>query len=172
MEGIVLFEASGDDNNQDNHHEQTLWCLHDDCLESVEPFHDAASLGAHTNASHPRSFTDTCNLGRTTFPLRPAPSVFDDTLTSWDEDGLEALLDEMNRGAEDYVLHDGPPYANGHLHLGHALNKVMKDAMCKFQRQQGKHCVLRPGWDCHGLPVELAVCKALENDYVQGMSRA
>lgn len=82
---------------------------------------------------------------------------------------LEPAFDKMNAHAEEFCLHDGPPYANGHLHLGHALNKVLKDAVCKSQRLMGKHSVLRPGWDCHGLPIELAVEKALEGREVSGL---
>lgn len=68
---------------------------------------------------------------------------------------------DLNTGSEKWTLHDGPPFANGHLHVGHALNKVLKDSLSKFHRSNGKHVDLVVGWDCHGLPVEYAV--TLEN---------
>ncbi len=60
-----------------------------------------------------------------------------------------------------YVLHDGPPYANGHIHIGHALNKILKDFVLKVKRMEGFHAPYVPGWDCHGLPIELQVEKNL-----------
>ncbi len=68
-----------------------------------------------------------------------------------------------HKGAEKFILHDGPPYANGHIHIGHAYNKILKDIVCKSQRMMGKHVPVTPGWDCHGLPIEFKVAKKIQN---------
>ena len=68
---------------------------------------------------------------------------------------------EISKGKEQFVLHDGPPYANGHLHIGHALNKILKDVINRSQQMLGKDAHYIPGWDCHGLPIEWKV----EEDY-------
>ena len=64
-----------------------------------------------------------------------------------------------HEGKEKFILHDGPPYANGHIHIGHAYNKILKDIVAKSQRMMGKHVPVTPGWDCHGLPIEFKVSK-------------
>ncbi|KAI9706684.1 MAG: isoleucine-tRNA ligase [Candelina mexicana] len=105
-----------------------------------------------------KSWSSTLQLPKSTFPPRPSATEkalylerCSDDLYSWQR---------RERPAENtFVLHDGPPYANGSLHLGHALNKVLKDIICRFQLSQGKRVDYVPGWDCHGLPIEL---KALE----------
>ena len=71
--------------------------------------------------------------------------------------GLYDRLREASRGREKFVLHDGPPYANGDLHLGHALNKILKDVINRAQQMSGKDAPYVPGWDCHGLPIEWIV---------------
>lgn len=104
------------------------------------------------------SFKDTLNLPRTEFPIRSNPKI-DDTamLERWEKDEIYKKSFEVNSGQEKYILHDGPPYANGHIHLGHAYNKILKDIVCKSQRMFGKHVPVTPGWDCHGLPIEQKV---------------
>ena len=77
-----------------------------------------------------------------------------DTLELWKGLDLYARLREASKGKEKFVLHDGPPYANGHLHLGTALNKILKDVICRSQQMLGKDANYVPGWDCHGLPIE------------------
>jgi isoleucyl-tRNA synthetase len=75
-------------------------------------------------------------------------------LARWEEMGLYRRLREASRGHEKFVLHDGPPYANGEIHLGTALNKVLKDVVNRAQQMLGKDAPFVPGWDCHGLPIE------------------
>ena len=75
-------------------------------------------------------------------------------LESWQKIDLYNKLREARRGAEKFILHDGPPYANGQLHIGHALNKILKDVVNRSQSMLGKDANYVPGWDCHGLPIE------------------
>ena len=65
------------------------------------------------------------------------------------------------QGSPVYAFHDGPPYANGHIHYGHILNKILKDSVCKYRTMAGRYVEYKPGWDCHGLPIELAVMREL-----------
>lgn len=104
------------------------------------------------------SFKDTLNLPHTDFPIRSNPSVDDAALIErWEREDLALVSTQAHKGAEQFVLHDGPPYANGHIHIGHAYNKILKDIIGKSKRMQGKHAPITPGWDCHGLPIELKV---------------
>ena len=75
-------------------------------------------------------------------------------LAEWEKIGLEQRIRSDRKGKEKFILHDGPPYANGHLHMGHALNKVLKDVINRSQQMLGKDANYVPGWDCHGLPIE------------------
>lgn len=115
---------------------------------------------ADHNQGEKRSFRDTLNLPRTDFPIR-ANAAIDDPLMiqRWDHEHLYKKTYYIHEGNEKFILHDGPPYANGHIHLGTAYNKILKDVMAKSQRMMGKHVPVRPGWDCHGLPIELHVIK-------------
>ncbi|MBE7211360.1 MAG: class I tRNA ligase family protein, partial [Gluconacetobacter diazotrophicus] len=100
-------------------------------------------------------YRDTVFLPRTPFPLRAElPKREPAILRRWAESGLDARLDAAPPDAEPFVLHDGPPYANGHLHIGHALNKILKDVVNRAQRMSGRAVRFVPGWDCHGLPIE------------------
>ena len=104
----------------------------------------------------------TLNLPRTGFPMRAnlqktEPAV----IARWDEMGLYERIRERRAGAPQFVLHDGPPYANGQIHIGHALNKVLKDIIVKSRTMAGFDAPYVPGWDCHGLPIELKVDKEL-----------
>ncbi len=104
------------------------------------------------------SFKDTLNLPRTDFPIRSNPKIDDPEMVKrWQEQSLYKKTFEHNKGKETFILHDGPPYANAHIHLGTALNKILKDIAAKSQRMFGKHVPVTPGWDCHGLPIELKV---------------
>lgn len=106
------------------------------------------------------SFKDTLNLPRTEFPIRAQSSVFDpQMLERWAKEDLSYATFTNNSGRETFILHDGPPYANGNIHIGHAYNKILKDMVTKSQRMMGKHVPVTPGWDCHGLPIELKVSK-------------
>ncbi|HSC24883.1 MAG TPA: isoleucine--tRNA ligase [Candidatus Babeliales bacterium] len=114
-----------------------------------------------------KSFKDTLNLPHTDFPIRSNYKKTDATmLKRWENENLNNRSFEHNKGEEKFILHDGPPYANGHIHIGHAYNKILKDIVCKSQRMMGKHVPVTPGWDCHGLPIEYAVNK--ENPQVKG----
>ncbi len=100
-------------------------------------------------------YRDTLFLPQTDFPMRAGlPKREPDWLARWMEMDLYGQLRTQSKGREKFVLHDGPPYANGHLHIGHALNKVLKDIIIKSQQMMGKDAPYRPGWDCHGLPIE------------------
>ncbi len=104
----------------------------------------------------------TLNLPQTKFKMKASLSQNEPlALKDWDKEGLYAKVQAHTAGRPLYVLHDGPPYANGHLHLGHALNKILKDIILKSKRMAGFHCPYVPGWDCHGLPIEHNVDKEL-----------
>lgn len=114
-----------------------------------------------------KSFKDTLNLPHTDFPIRPNHKEDDPKLLQrWESENLYQRAFNLHKGEEKFILHDGPPYANGHLHLGHAYNKILKDIVTKSQRMMGKHVPVTPGWDCHGLPIEFAVKK--ENPELHG----
>ena len=99
-------------------------------------------------------YKSTLNLPKTDFPMRAGlPKREPDWLARWEQIGVYDRLREKT-GREDFVLHDGPPYANGHLHIGHALNKILKDMVVRSQQMMGKDARYIPGWDCHGLPIE------------------
>ena len=87
-------------------------------------------------------------------------------IARWEQEQLYRKSFECNKGKEKFILHDGPPYANGHIHIGHAYNKILKDIVGKSQRMMGKNVPIIPGWDCHGLPIELKVTQ--ENPGLKG----
>jgi len=104
----------------------------------------------------------TLNLPQTEFKMKANLSQREpEFLKVWEEEGLYEKVQEKTIGRPLYILHDGPPYANGHIHMGHALNKILKDIILKSKRMAGFHCPYVPGWDCHGLPIELNVDKEL-----------
>jgi isoleucyl-tRNA synthetase len=114
-------------------------------------------MAEHTDQNQV-SYKDTLNLPHTDFPIRANPIQTDPGLIMrWQEEGLYQKTFDLNRGNEKFILHDGPPYANGHIHLGHAYNKILKDIILKSKRMTGLHTPCMPGWDCHGLPIELKV---------------
>ncbi|GAB1410016.1 isoleucine--tRNA ligase [Desulfovibrionales bacterium] len=103
-------------------------------------------------------YKKTLNLPATSFPMKASltqnePKILD----HWHQAHAYASMVEANAGQPSYVLHDGPPYANGHIHIGHAMNKVLKDIIVKHRNMNGKQAQYVPGWDCHGLPIELKV---------------
>jgi isoleucyl-tRNA synthetase len=107
-------------------------------------------------------YKDTLNLPRTGFPMKAnLPNREPRMLQFWEERDIYGKMLERNRDLEPFVLHDGPPYANGHIHIGHALNKTLKDIIVKYQSMRGRRAPYVPGWDCHGLPIELEVDKKL-----------
>lgn len=102
-----------------------------------------------------RDYRDTIFLPQTDFPMRAGlPAREPEILARWQKIDLYRRLREDARGRDKYILHDGPPYANGHLHLGHALNKILKDLVTRSKQMTGKDSNYVPGWDCHGLPIE------------------
>ncbi|HEY6000497.1 MAG TPA: isoleucine--tRNA ligase [bacterium] len=107
-------------------------------------------------------YKDTLNLPKTAFPMkadltRREPGM----LEFWEAQGIYGKIREARKGKTQYILHDGPPYANGHIHMGHALNKILKDIVIKSRNLEGMDASYVPGWDCHGLPIELQVDKTL-----------
>ncbi len=104
------------------------------------------------------SFKDTLNLPHTDFPIRPNAAIDDPAMISrWASERLYEKAFYAHEGNKKYVLHMGPPYANGHIHLGHAYTTILKDIMTKGYRMAGFHAPVTPGWDCHGLPTEIKV---------------
>ena len=115
----------------------------------------------------PQDYNATINLPKTDFPMRAGlPKREPDFLASWDQGGNELYhqLMEKNEGKPMFVLHDGPPYANGNLHMGHALNKVLKDFIIRYKNMAGFKAPYIPGWDTHGLPIERQAIKAFGLD--------
>ncbi|KAI9703422.1 MAG: isoleucine-tRNA ligase [Bogoriella megaspora] len=147
---------------------------HDSMLKPSVPFRAA------------QSWTSTLRLPKSSFPARPIPAQqptylkqCTDDLYAWQQkhrpsalpshsspDQASALV--SNQKSNDFVLHDGPPYANGSLHIGHALNKILKDLIVRFHLSQGKKVHYVPGWDCHGLPIEI---KALQLQRELGLGK-
>jgi isoleucyl-tRNA synthetase len=109
-----------------------------------------------------RDWKETLNLPRTDFPMKAnLPETEPATIARWDETGLYGRIREARKGLPRFVLHDGPPYANGQVHIGTALNKILKDLVVKSRSMAGFDAPYVPGWDCHGLPIELNVEKEL-----------
>ena len=107
-------------------------------------------------------YKDTLNLPKTDFPMKADLAKNEpETLKRWETAGLYAKTMDSGKGREKYILHDGPPYANGNIHIGHALNKILKDIIVKSRFMMGFATDYVPGWDCHGLPIELQVEKNL-----------
>ncbi len=107
-------------------------------------------------------YKSTLNLPRTDFPMKGnLPAREPGFVSRWTEQRLYQHIQESRAGKPLYVLHDGPPYANGHIHIGHALNKILKDIIVKSRTMAGLRAPYVPGWDCHGLPIEHQVMKQL-----------
>ena len=105
-------------------------------------------------------YKHTINLPQTDFPMKADLAQREPAmLEAWEERGTYAKLREVARGRPRFVLHDGPPYANGAIHIGHAVNKILKDIVVKSRSLDGFDSPYIPGWDCHGLPIELQVEK-------------
>src|SRR6056297_1055164 len=117
-------------------------------------------------------YKETLNLPKTDFPMRAGlPKREPEWLARWEEIGIYDRLRERNEGRAPFTLHDGPPYANGHLHIGHALNKILKDMVVRSQQMMGRDARYIPGWDCHGLPIEWKIeeqyrAKGMDKDKV------
>lgn len=105
-------------------------------------------------------YKDTLNLPHTDFPMKASLAQREpELLQYWEKIDLYRKLREFSKGKEKFILHDGPPYANGHIHIGHAVNRTLKDIIVKAKTLSGFDAPYVPGWDCHGLPIELNVEK-------------
>jgi isoleucyl-tRNA synthetase len=103
-------------------------------------------------------YSKTINLPNTKFSMKANLSEKENIwLEFWKKNNIYEVLKKQNIKAKKYILHDGPPYANGDLHLGHALNKILKDIVCRSKFQNAFDVNYIPGWDCHGLPIEWKV---------------
>ena len=110
----------------------------------------------------PLSYQNTLNLPQTNFSIRADTQIKDpEQLIKWNEINIGLQVTQQNAGQKTFDLHDGPPYTNGHTHIGHAFNKVLKDIICKYKRMSGYHVTMQPGFDCHGLPIEFKVAAEL-----------
>ena len=107
------------------------------------------------NQEASKNYKDTVFLPTTAFPMRGGlPQKEPEIIARWKQLDLYKRLRQARKGREKFILHDGPPYANGNLHIGHALNKILKDVINRSQSMMGKDANYVPGWDCHGLPIE------------------
>ena len=123
----------------------------------VPPFVASASFERLT-----MDYKDTLNLPRTDFPMKADLVTREpQRLEKWQAANLYGKIQEARAGQEKFVLHDGPPFANGDVHIGTALNKILKDIIIKHQTISGKHAPYVPGWDCHGLPIEFKVSQEM-----------
>ena len=110
------------------------------------------------------SYKETLNLLKTDFSMRANSAFREPEIQNfWSSNNIDLQLGSANSG-KTFTLHDGPPYANGNLHMGHALNKVLKDIINKYKTLKGFKVHFVPGWDCHGLPIELKVLQNLKSD--------
>ena len=107
-------------------------------------------------------YKKTLNLPNTKFPMKANLIKREpEQLEIWEENNLYGQIRKVSHGREPFILHDGPPYANGHIHMGTALNKILKDIIIRSRQMAGFDSVYVPGWDCHGLPIEHNVDKEL-----------
>ncbi len=105
-------------------------------------------------------YKPTLNLPQTDFPMKGNLAQREpDMLKAWEEKKIYQQIRKACEGRPNFILHDGPPYANGEIHIGHAVNKVLKDIIVKSRTLDGFDAPYVPGWDCHGLPIELMVKK-------------
>lgn len=110
-------------------------------------------------------YSKTLNLPKTDFPMRGnLPTREPDTQAFWNEQDIYAKVQERTKGRPTFILHDGPPYANGDIHIGHALNKILKDMIVRYKSMAGFDAPYVPGWDTHGLPIEQAIINAQKLD--------
>ncbi len=108
-------------------------------------------------------YKSTLNLPKTDFPMKAElPTREPEILALWEAMGLYEKIQQARRGRPPFILHDGPPYANGDIHIGHALNKVMKDVIVRYKTMRGFASPYVPGWDCHGMPIEHQLFKELK----------
>ena len=107
-------------------------------------------------------YKETLNLPKTSFPMKANLAQREpEMLKKWHSMDLYHKIQAHTKGRDQFILHDGPPYANGHTHIGHAVNKILKDVVVKSRVLAGFQAPYVPGWDCHGLPIELNVEKKI-----------
>ncbi len=152
----------------------------------VRTLQNSATMTTHTippvtpaamEAPVKADYRSTLNLPDTPFPMRgDLPKREPGWVKAWEDQGIYKKLRAARAGAPKFVLHDGPPYANGQIHMGHAVNKILKDMIVKARQLKGLDAAYIPGWDCHGLPIENAIEKKfgrkLARDDMQAKSRA
>ena len=110
-------------------------------------------------------YKNTLNLPRTDFPMKADLVAREpERLKKWEAEGLYQRIQAQRTGAEKFVLHDGPPFANGDVHIGTALNKILKDIIVKYKTLRGFNAPYVPGWDCHGLPIEFKVTQDMRKE--------
>src|SRR5680860_562352 len=122
-------------------------------------------------------YKHTLNLPKTDFPMKASLSVREpEMLKRWQDLDVYGNLRKQREGRDKFILHDGPPYANGDIHIGHAVNKILKDMIVKARNMAGFDAPYVPGWDCHGMPIEIQIEKLhgknLPPAEVQALSRA
>ena len=139
-------------------------------------FSPSRILRAAAQTSNAFKWSETLNLPKSAFPARPTPAQLEryrkrcaDELYTWQRASRPHVKNDDSGEAvnNEFVLHDGPPYANGAVHVGHALNKILKDLVLRWQLSAGKRVQYRPGWDCHGLPIELKALQAQKTNTQQ-----
>ncbi|MDY7038302.1 MAG: class I tRNA ligase family protein, partial [Thermodesulfobacteriota bacterium] len=100
-------------------------------------------------------YKETLNLPKTDFPMKANLVKKElEMIEIWDRENIYNIIRQSSKGRKRYMLHDGPPYANGNIHMGTAFNKVLKDIIIKSRQMSGFDAPYVPGWDCHGLPIE------------------
>src|SRR3989339_1776771 len=115
-------------------------------------------------------YKQTLNLPKTDFPIRAnLKNVEEECLSKWVSEDTYKHIKDKNKDKNKYILHDGPPYPNGDIHLGHALNKILKDIIVKYKSMSGLFAPYVPGWDCHGLPIETQLLKEVRQSGSQGI---
>src|SRR6201996_4631383 len=137
---------------------------HGDFMPDAPPAvtHPASKQPAVTEEDKKKRLKDTLNLPKTDFAMKAnLPTREPERLAAWETAGLYEQIRSARAGAPKYILHDGPPYANGAIHLGHALNKCINDFVVKTKTMAGFDAPYVPGWDCHGLPIEIKVDEQL-----------
>ncbi len=139
-------------------------------IDNLSCCSDTVTQGKHPDGVARTSYKDTLNLLQTSFGMRANASQREPELQEfWKQQGIDLQLGLNNQG-QNFTLHDGPPYANGALHMGHALNKVLKDIINKHQILRGRQVRFVPGWDCHGLPIELKVLQNLNQEQREALT--
>src|SRR3989338_10285033 len=122
-------------------------------------------LSSENISNKKMDYRDTLNLTKTDFSMRANLTTKEpEFLKEWNEQDLYSAIRKKSKGKKKFIIHDGPPYANGHIHIGHALNKILKDFIVKYRTLRGFDSFYLPGWDCHGLPIEHQLLKELKTD--------